>query len=147
MSSNTKPVSKTTAYPAGLGRRLGAMLYDALLMLGIWMLTLFVLIAAGDGEPITGIWVQLLLLVELLLFYLFCWRRGGQTLGMAAWRIHLTQLDGSSCSWRQIGLRLLCAPLSLLCLGLGYIWLYFDADKQTWHDKISQTLIVHIPKD
>jgi len=104
-------------------------------------------IAVGDGEPVTGLWVQLLLLAELVLFFVFCWRRGGQTLGMAAWRIHLTQLDGSPCSWRQIFLRLLSAPLSLLCLGLGYLWLLFDHNQQTWHDKISQTLVVHIPKD
>ncbi len=150
MSATTSPASEAplrpVGHPAGLGRRLGAMLYDSLLILALWMMTLFVLVAAADGEPVTGWWVQLLLLAELAGFYLLCWRRGGQTLGMAAWRLTLLQSNGQPCTWGHLWRRLLTAPLSFICLGLGFFWVLFDARNATWHDRLSGTAVVHLPK-
>jgi uncharacterized RDD family membrane protein YckC len=36
--------------------------------------------------------------------------------------------------------------ISLAVLGLGYIWVAFDPERQSWHDKIAGTTIVHMPK-
>lgn len=36
------------------------------------------------------------------------------------------------------------AFLSLLPLGLGFLWSAFDKRKQTWHDKIAGTVMVHL---
>lgn len=33
--------------------------------------------------------------------------------------------------------------LSAVPLGLGFIWVAFDARKQGWHDKLSGTVVVH----
>lgn len=33
--------------------------------------------------------------------------------------------------------------LSLLPLGLGFLWVAFDERKQGWHDKLAGTLVVH----
>ena len=33
--------------------------------------------------------------------------------------------------------------LSALPLGLGYLWAAWDPKKQTWHDKLAGTLVVH----
>ena len=66
----------TVGYPAGLGRRLGAALYDVLLVIALWMTTLFVWVAAGDGEAVSGWLVQLVLLAEFAGFYILSWRRG-----------------------------------------------------------------------
>ena len=27
-------------------------------------------------------------------------------------------------------------------LGLGYLWMLWDAEKQTWHDKVAKTYVV-----
>lgn len=32
--------------------------------------------------------------------------------------------------------------VSLLCLGLGFIWIAFDDRKQGWHDKLAGTLVI-----
>lgn len=32
--------------------------------------------------------------------------------------------------------------LSFLAFGLGFLWIAFDAKKQSWHDKLAQTLVV-----
>ena len=79
-------------------------------------------------------------------FYSYCWQRGGQTLGMAAWRIHLVDMHGQPPSARHIALRLLTAPLSFASLGIGYLWFYVGDKRQTWHDRLSGTMVVHIPK-
>ena len=83
---------------AGLHLRLLAMLYDALVLLGMWVLTIVLLVGA-TGAAVAGVWVQLLLLLEAYAFFLFFWTRRGQTLGMLAWRLRVT--DGNA----PIGLR------------------------------------------
>jgi len=42
--------------------------------------------------------------------------------------------------------RSLSAFLSLAVAGLGFIWVAFDDEKQSWHDKIAGTTIVKVPK-
>lgn len=32
--------------------------------------------------------------------------------------------------------------ISGICFGLGYLWMLFDQDNQTWHDKILNTVVV-----
>ena len=39
-------------------------------------------------------------------------------------------------------LRYVCYYLSLLPLGLGFLWIAFDARKQGWHDKIAGTVVI-----
>jgi uncharacterized RDD family membrane protein YckC len=141
----TAAAKRVTGHPAGLVRRLGALLYDVLLIIAIWMMTLFGLVLANDGEAVGGVAVQGLMLVEWIAYYAYAWRRTGQTLGMKSWRIVLVDEDGSRPEWRQLALRMLVAPFSLACLGLGYAWLYGDR-RQTWHDRASRTYVVNVPK-
>ena len=139
--------SSTVVYPAGLARRLGALLYDALLVIALWMATLFVWVLANNGEAVSGWPVQLVMVLELVLFYGFFWSRDGQTLGMAAWRIKLVNGDGRPPGKEQLFIRMCIAPLSFAAAGLGYLWLYVGNHQQTWHDRASDTMVVHIPKD
>ena len=65
---------------------------------------------------------------------------------MRAWQIRLVAGSGQPASWEQIGLRLLSGCISLGCFGLGYLWLYLGKTRQTWHDLVSDTYVVHIPR-
>ena len=51
--------STITAVPAGIARRLGALLYDALLIIALWMVTVLVAVLINDGEAVTGFGMQL----------------------------------------------------------------------------------------
>ncbi|NOX52815.1 MAG: RDD family protein [Gammaproteobacteria bacterium] len=135
------------ASPAGLGRRLGALLYDTLLIMAVWMVTLFIWIAIGDGQAKSGFGVQSILLCEMLGFYVYFLYNQGQTLGMKAWRIKLVDKSGKAASLKQIAIRLAVAPFSFTLLGLGFIWLYSNSLKQTWHDIASHSIVVELPKD
>lgn len=139
------PTASISAYPAGLGRRLSALVYDGLLVVAIWMATLFVLVAGTDGEAKTGVWVQALLLIEWLAFYAFFLSRG-QTLGMRAWRLQLVDEQGRQPGLGQVSVRLLVGAASGLLLGLGWLWMLIGSARKTWHDLASHTLIVVLPK-
>ena len=122
------------------------MVYDVLLIIAIWMMTLLVLVIINGGEAVGGAAVQLVLAAELIGFYLFFWSRPGQTLGMAAWRLKLVDLDGNPPTFKQLLMRIAAAPLSLLSCGIGYLWFYVGERRQTWHDRISGTMVVHLPR-
>jgi len=42
----------------------------------------------------------------------------------------------------QLVIRSLGYYISLLCLGLGFIWIGIDSRKQGWHDKLARTLVI-----
>lgn len=124
---------------ARLHLRLLAMLYDALVLLGMWVLTIVLLVGA-TGAAVAGVCVQLLLLLEAYAFFLFFWTRRGQTLGMLAWRLRVT--DGNApIGLRQAHLRMVGGILSLACLGLGHLWMLFDRQGRTWPDMLSASSI------
>ena len=45
---------------------------------------------------------------------------------------------------RQSLIRCAGAMLSMLALGLGYLWILFDRDGLAWHDRISNTRLVMV---
>ena len=110
------------------------MLYDSLLIIALFFLTGFIWVSVS-GDVATGLAFQLTLLAEVIAFFGYCWAKQGETLGMRAWKIRILNGDGGLPNMRQIALRLLIAPASLTCFGLGYAWLFLGKDKQTWHDR------------
>ena len=128
---------------AGLPRRFAAMLYDALLILAIWMITLLAMVAANDGEPVLGAPVQSLLFLEAFTFFAYFWSAAGQTLGMRAWRLRLASNQGGRVSLHQATLRFAVALIAFGALGLGYFWALFDRQGRTWPDIASNSRVLH----
>jgi uncharacterized RDD family membrane protein YckC len=138
----------------GLPRRLAAMLYDALLVFGLLLLasmvvTLPVGMLAGEAAS-QALAEKLLFRIWLALvppaFFLLFWLKGGQTLGMRSWRLRVVRDDGSPLQWHDALKRLLCASLSWLPLGLGYLWILVDRDGLAWHDRLSGTRLILLAK-
>ena len=138
-----QPLTKP-GYPAGLARRLGAMLYDGLLLIALWMVTLTIFVVATN-DAVSGWPVQVVLAVEAIALPGFTMSRQGHTLGMLSWRLTLVDDQGAIPPWPKVLTRLLIAPLSLIVLGLGYLWIYVGKEQRTWHGRISGTRIVHTP--
>lgn len=142
---------------AGLLRRLAAMVYDSLLVMTVSMvygaLVLLFQIqilgqALADGEKAhMGPLGFIGLIVVISLFFCMFWRKGGQTLGMRAWRLRIIGKDGDRPSWRACLLRCLLAPLSLAVVGLGYLWCLLDRNGATLHDLLTHSRVVVLPKD
>lgn len=141
------------AYPvAGVGRRLAAMIYDALLLIALWAVAtaLFLPLTGGEyiesGGPLITNAYRLALILVWVGFYGLFWIRSGQTLGMLAWRLKLVCESGEPVRWRDVIARLAAGVLSLLPAGLGFFWLWFDRERLTWHDRLSHTRPIVLPK-
>ena len=131
------------ANTASLFIRLLAMIYDALVVLGIWIFTI-VLLVTITGDAVVGAWVQSLLFVELFAFFAYFWMKRGQTVGMLAWRLRL--VSSEPISLRTVLLRFVGALLGAVCFFIGYIWVLFDTEGRSWSDMLSNTQIVREPK-
>jgi uncharacterized RDD family membrane protein YckC len=140
-ATNTAEVQR-----AGLLRRLGGMVYDTMILIAIWMITLFVLVALNGGNAVTGFGLQTLLFLETYFFFAWFWREDGQTVGMMAWRMRVVSNNGMRLSLTQITTRFAGACLSAICLGLGYLWILVDPDRRSWGDIMSDSRVVVEPK-
>ena len=141
----------------GLLRRLAALVYDTCLILPLVMfctaavmglqMVLGNFISGPLGEQtLNPHLVQALALLSFTAFYTSFWTLKGQTLGMQAWRIRLRSLRGDTVTVKQALLRCLGATVSLLAGGAGYWWCLFDARARTWHDHLSGTELILLPK-
>lgn len=146
-------------YPrAGLWRRLAALLYDGFLVTAIWFLLGYVmqLIFGTEGNQLVDGEVQtnalqsnllfLLMLGSAAGFYVWFWTRSGQTLGMIAWRMRTQTLDNALLTPGQGLQRWALAWPAFFCFGLGYLWLYIDANGDALHDRWSGSKVVVLPK-
>lgn len=120
------------------------MLYECLLLLGILGLGFMV------PHLLLGVFFQmalpgpvLLLHVFLLLgiYFIWCWRRAGQTLAMQTWKLKLVSVTGAAPTDQQLLLRYLLSWPSILFFGVGLIWAYLDRDRQFMHDRLAGTRI------
>ncbi|MFM1570869.1 MAG: RDD family protein [Porticoccaceae bacterium] len=148
----------STTPPATLLRRLAGLVYDAFLLFaislgyGAVLLILRIIIIGIDGAPAVNPplllqWLGFIgLYIALSGYYVICWRKQGQTLGMKAWRLRLQQPNGTLATPTQCWKRCLAAPLSLSCLGIGYLWCLLPPANQCLHDRYTGTEVIVLPK-
>lgn len=144
---------KLTVYPASPWKRLFAWVYDWLPAAGVFVLVFVIgsLIAnlVLFDEPANRVseiirnhpvWISYLVLGTTL-YYLYCWQKGGQTLGYRTWRLKLVKDDGSHLSWMDSIVRAI-----LSCGGLANLWAFIDKNKRGWHDIAVDAYLVQLPK-
>ncbi len=155
----TNTEADSPKYPrAGLLRRMAALLYDAFLVAAIWMSLGFVLqmifgtdtSQLEDGrvvvEPLYRVLVFAMMVSTAATFYIWFWRRTGQTLGMIAWRIKVLSHDNTHISFKPGLIRFFAAWPAFWIGGLGYLWMYIDKDGDALHEKLSRSKTVLLPK-
>ncbi|QFU76563.1 RDD family protein [Halioglobus maricola] len=149
---NTEPNAGTTPPSPSLLRHLTSMIYDSLLVIALIFvlnalgLGIAVQLSGGELEVLPPLAGQVLTALSVLLFFGAFWIKSGQTLGMQAWRIQLVRIDGGKIGVIQVILRCFGATLSAGFLGLGYLWKLVDRNKRYWHDYLSGTELILLPK-
>jgi uncharacterized RDD family membrane protein YckC len=129
-----------------LWRRLAAIFYDAWLVAALWLVGTTVDTFIGAGSEGSHLGLQIYAALAPLVFFGWFWTHGGQTLGMRAWRLRLLSNDGSPVTLAQSLIRYIGAMVSMLALGLGYLWILFDRRGLAWHDRLSNTRLVMVKK-
>lgn len=74
------------------------------------------------------------------------WRYRGATIGGIILGLKVVRADGKPMDWITAVVRALACFFSLIVIGLGFLWIAFDREKQGWHDKIAGTVVVRTPK-
>jgi uncharacterized RDD family membrane protein YckC len=75
------------------------------------------------------------------------WVRGGQTIGLAAWKLRLVTEQNQPLSIDQALLRFIIAMPLIAMGGVGLIWAIFDKQGQTLYDKLARTKLISMPKN
>jgi len=127
-----------------LPRRLLAMIYDAVILLGLLILASAVALPFGNTHKVAlhDFWFTLWLLLVCFAYLGGCWRYAGMTVGMRAWRIKLVSSDDQQVSWLKCLMRFFVGALSLAVLGIGILWSLVDKKNRGWHDLAARTLLI-----
>jgi uncharacterized RDD family membrane protein YckC len=129
-------------------RRLLVMVYDTVILLGLLILATAVALPFGDVNKVAmrDFWFTLWLLTVCFAYLGGCWRYGGMTLGMRAWRVRLVRYDGQLISWPGCLLRFIVGMFSVGALGLGILWALVDTKNRGWHDLAARTILIRPDK-
>jgi uncharacterized RDD family membrane protein YckC len=155
----TSPVTPTQVVYAGFWRRFCAFLLDSLILGTVSTITKFIIgfvmgaVATASGSVITSqmdlsaslISSLVLLLLQAVYFVGFTGAKG-QTFGKMAFKIKVVKIGtNEACGYVKAFLREIVGRLiSAFVIGLGYFWMLWDKDKQTWHDKIAGTVVIKV---
>jgi len=93
---------------ATLLRRLGAIVYDTLLLLALLFLVTIPFIAQRGGEPVEAgdsVLYQLCIAGVIFGFFTGFWSYGGRTLGMQSWGLRVETPDGQIPTFRVATVR------------------------------------------
>ena len=131
---------------AGFWPRLTALLYESLILLAILFIGTLLLLPLTGKAIAPGVWwFDLYLALLIYGYFAVCWAKAGQTVGMKAWRLLLTDAEGRRVGPLRAAWRLLLATL----LGggvLGLFWTWIDRDGYALQDRLSGTRVVRLPK-
>lgn len=127
-----------------LPRRLLVILYDAFILLGLLILASALALPFGDPNKVAfhHVGFTLWLLAVCFAYLGACWRYGGMTVGMRAWRVRLVSNDKQVVSWPRCLLRFLVGLVSLAAIGLGILWALVDSKNRGWHDLAARTVLI-----
>jgi uncharacterized RDD family membrane protein YckC len=91
-------------------------------------------------------WAHAFTLVLIAVYGAVLWKFRGTTVGGIVCGLQVVRLDDRPLDWPTTVVRALACFLSLVVVGLGFVWVAFDDEKQSWHDKIAGTTVVRPPK-
>jgi uncharacterized RDD family membrane protein YckC len=122
-----------TSARAGFWRRFAAAFIDGILLGIVSFILQSILGNTGSG---------LTLLIGIA-YYTYFHGSTGQTPGDAALSIRVVDKDGGgSIGYGRAFVRWLVSIISGLVFLLGYLWMLWDSEKQTWHDKAANAVVV-----
>lgn len=139
---------------AGFQLRAVAFILDCIVAISFLLLfftVAFLPIALAGGSHISGaesqwIWIVMLTYIPFVpAFFFVLWALRGQSLGMMAVHIEVTDRDGEPLSSSRALVRAILWPLSMLPLAVGAVPVLFDDERRALHDMIAGTVVLELP--
>ena len=149
-----QPATQVTLAP--FSKRLFAWVYDLLGALGVFVLALVIgqiaiylatlpwvndfsnVAQATSNNFLWGAY----LFACVQYYYVWCWVKGGQTVGMKTWRLQVYKANGELLTYKEAYLR------SFFSFGgISSIWALIDKEKRGLQDLLVDSIIIELPKD
>ena len=137
--------------PAGFFSRLEAFIIDLLLI------TVISLGAIGGGELIIRFFMRpffelnfhlvryspMIVTAVIVIYNLFFWTLLGYTPGKFLLGVKIVRRNGSKLGLGRAIVRFVGYWISIIPLGLGFIWIILDPKREGWHDKLAGTHVIY----
>jgi uncharacterized RDD family membrane protein YckC len=134
LTAGTGPADLTAFPRATFMERLGAAALD--------------LIVVGIGYNLFDWWDDdRAFFVILVAYHIVFWTLKGTTLGGMILNLRVVRTDGSAVTPSDAVVRGLTSLLSFFALGLGFLWILRDPERQAWHDRVAGTYVVTVPRN
>ena len=85
-------------------------------------------------------------LVLALAYFTGLWTWKGTTIGGIVLGLKVVRLNGQPLTFPVALVRGLTAAFSIIVLFLGFLWIAWDKEKQSWHDKVAGTVVLRQPR-
>ena len=131
------PTGRASGPRAGFWQRFGAYFIDSLI-LAVPTIIIVLITSQAVGNLVS---------IALSLAYFTYYEGGptGQTIGKKVLGIRVIDFKvGGPIGYGRGLLRTIARYLSAIVILLGYLWMLWDPEKQTWHDKIAGTVVVPV---
>ena len=127
-------------------KRLATSIYELFLLIAIWLIAagLFIALFGDATVGIKRFLLQLFLWTMTGVYFVWCWKKSGQTLAMKTWKIQLVSQGGQPLTYKQLILRYTFASLGLLAACAGFLWMIFDREDLFLHDRLTGCRIVNV---
>lgn len=139
--------SPPEAPAASLARRALALVYEVLLLSALFLVATlpYVLTTHAADAIVARPLFQVYLTAIAGAYFIWQWRRGGQTLPMKTWRMRLVTRAGAPLGLRHALARFLFALAGCALAGGGFLWALVDRDGLFLHDRLAGTKIIFVP--
>jgi uncharacterized RDD family membrane protein YckC len=135
--SELRAASGPSGPRAGFWSRVGAQILDAL-VIAVPAIILFLILDAGLAYILT-------IVIGIAYFVYFEGGPTGQTLGKKMLNIRVIDANrGGPIGYGRALLRYVVEAIFSGILLLGYLWMLWDREKQTWHDKAASSVVVPV---
>jgi uncharacterized RDD family membrane protein YckC len=137
-ASQPANAARVSAFPkAAFGERLAALALDAV------AIAVIVQLLSLDRHGEFG---DRLMLFFALAYHVGFWTWKGTTPGGMICQLRVVRIDGRPLEFAESLVRGLTGIFSLIVAGLGFLWMLWDPDGQTWHDRVAGTYVVKVPR-
>ena len=138
VTTPSTPEGRPSGSRAGFWRRFAAVFLDGILLVAV---------AAILSLPLTHgqlrVDFSVFIVLSLAYFSYFEGSPRGQTLGKRALGIRVVDYNtGDSIGYGRAAIRFVISILSFCVLYIGFLWMLWDREKQTWHDKVVSSIVV-----
>lgn len=132
---SSAPRTGTSGPRANFGQRLVAVIIDVVLLAVVnTIVSAVVGRTAGSGLGV---------LIGLAYYIYLEGSPSGQTIGKRAMNIRVVDFQtGGEIGFGRAAIRYVARLLSALPCLLGYFWMLWDKENQTWHDKLATSVVV-----